>query len=179
MGYAANGMATESDQILATGLGALTDKQCAVLDLVLLHRTNKEIARTLEISPSAVEQRLASAKAKLGAASRFDAALAYQALRETCGDSTGESEQVGLLTLGCHSPLRELEEPILEFHDAISFDGRRREDRATTLEFLEAVSAPSGVWARLGLILGFALVLVLVASVALNVAQGAASILGA
>lgn len=155
----------------------LTEKQREVLDLVLLHRTNKEIARTLNVSPSAVEQRLASAKTKLGVQSRFDAALAYERLRATCGSSTGGLSQVGSLHSLWQQPIREGSEPIFEFHDAISFDERRWQESDGTHSFLGAIAAPSGVWARLGLILVFALVLILVAAVALNVAQGAVDIL--
>jgi len=155
----------------------LTEKQREVLELVLLHRTNKEIARALDVSPSAIEQRLASAKVRLGVESRFDAALAYEQLKATCGSSTGGSSQVGSLTSLWQQPGREDVEPIMEFHDAISFDERRWQDSDGLQAFLGAISAPSGVWARLGLILVFSLVLIVVASVALNVAQGAADIL--
>jgi DNA-binding CsgD family transcriptional regulator len=62
------------------GLGGLTDKQREVLDLLIEHKTSKEIARLLGISPHTVDQRIFFAKEKLGAASRNEAAAAYRRL---------------------------------------------------------------------------------------------------
>src|SRR5262245_49126162 len=64
-------------------LGGLTDKQREVLDLLLEHKTSKEIARLLRISPHTVDQRIQFAKDKLGANSRSEAAVAYRRLLET------------------------------------------------------------------------------------------------
>jgi DNA-binding CsgD family transcriptional regulator len=64
-------------------LGGLTDKQREVLDLLLEHKTSKEIARLLRISPHTVDQRIQFAKDKLGASSRSEAAVAYRRLLET------------------------------------------------------------------------------------------------
>ena len=65
----------------------LTDKQREVLDLLIQHKTSKEIARRLEISPYTVDQRINFAKDKLGARTRGEAAMAYRRLKETCGHS--------------------------------------------------------------------------------------------
>jgi len=81
--------ATESayllpDQPLAscplTILSTLTDKQRAVLDLLIDHKTSKEISRLLGISPHTVDQRIMLARAKLGVASRSEVAQAYRRL---------------------------------------------------------------------------------------------------
>ena len=64
-------------------LTSLTKKQREVLDLVLQHKSSKEIARTLQISPHTVDQRIVSARQKLGAASRGELARAYSHLLET------------------------------------------------------------------------------------------------
>lgn len=70
----------------------LTDKQREVLDLLLQHKTSKEIARRLDISPHTVDQRIQFAKQKLGASSRSEVAVAYRRLLELCGRTTyGES----------------------------------------------------------------------------------------
>jgi DNA-binding CsgD family transcriptional regulator len=63
---------------------ALTDKQHQVLGLLLQHKTSKEIARELGISPHTVEQRLRCAKDKLGVTRRGDLATAYMRLPRTC-----------------------------------------------------------------------------------------------
>jgi len=55
----------------------LTAKQRECLHLVVLRKSSKEIARILEISKPAVDQRLVSARRVLGAATRDEAALIY------------------------------------------------------------------------------------------------------
>jgi len=73
-------------------LGGLTDKQRQVLDLLIQHKTSKEIARRLSISPHTVDQRIQFAKEKLGARSRSEAAVLYRRLIETYEQATyGES----------------------------------------------------------------------------------------
>lgn len=61
-------------------LDALTDKQREVLDLLIAHKTSKEIARELGISHHTVDQRIQFAKTKLGVDSRGEVAVAYRAL---------------------------------------------------------------------------------------------------
>lgn len=55
----------------------LTEGQIACLRLVDEHRTSKEIARILGISPYTVDQRLNLARKKLNAASRIEAARIF------------------------------------------------------------------------------------------------------
>ena len=55
----------------------LTAKQRECLHLVVLRKSSKEIARILEISKPAVDQRLVGARRVLGAATRDEAALIY------------------------------------------------------------------------------------------------------
>lgn len=73
-----------------TDLDGLTDKQRQVLDLLIQHKTSKEIARRLSISPHTVDQRIQFAKEKLGARTRSEAAVAYRRLLETYGQMTYE-----------------------------------------------------------------------------------------
>ena len=61
-------------------LDSLTDKQRAVLDLLIEHKTSKEISRLLGISHHTVDQRIMLARAKLGVASRSEVAQAYRRL---------------------------------------------------------------------------------------------------
>jgi len=58
----------------------LTDKQREVLDLLIEHKTSKEIGRALGISPHTVDQRLMFARDKLGARNRGELAAAYREL---------------------------------------------------------------------------------------------------
>lgn len=61
-------------------LRSLTEKQRAVLDLLIEHKTSKEISRILGISPHTVDQRIMLARAKLGVATRGEVAQAYRRL---------------------------------------------------------------------------------------------------
>jgi DNA-binding CsgD family transcriptional regulator len=70
-------------------LAALTDKQRAVLDLLIQHKTSKEISRLLGISHHTVDQRIMLARAKLGVASRGEVAQAYRRLlAETAAEAS-------------------------------------------------------------------------------------------
>ena len=63
-------------------LGSLTDRQREVLDMVLEHKTSKEIARELGIGPKTVDRHIDAAREKLGVADRNAAARLYARLRE-------------------------------------------------------------------------------------------------
>jgi len=71
-------------------LNSLTDKQRQVLDLLIEHKTSKEIARRLGISPHTVDQRIQFAKDKLGVRSRSEVAQTYRRLLEVYGQLTYE-----------------------------------------------------------------------------------------
>lgn len=55
----------------------LTDKQREALNLLIQHKTSKEISRKLGISPHTVDQRIEAAKRKFGVGSRGELAQAY------------------------------------------------------------------------------------------------------
>lgn len=75
-------------------IGRLTVKEREVLDHVLLHKSLKVIAFDLGITVSAVDQRLKSARAKLAARDRNEAARQYAHLLATCRKSTSGFEEV-------------------------------------------------------------------------------------
>ena len=56
----------------------LTEKQRACLDLLIEHKTSKEIARLLDISKHTVDQRLNLARDTLGAQDRNESAFIYR-----------------------------------------------------------------------------------------------------
>ena len=68
-------------------LEELTDKQREVLDLLVLHKTSKQIARDLDISPHTVDQRITAARRKLGVESRGELAAVYMAAQARQGDA--------------------------------------------------------------------------------------------
>ena len=71
-----------------TKLALLTAKQRAVMDLVCEDYSYKEIAHRLDISIRTVEQRMASARMRLGTYDRPSTARAYRHLKMTCGQTT-------------------------------------------------------------------------------------------
>ena len=75
-------------------LSALSEKQREALDLLIKHMTSKEISRTLGISPHTVDQRIETAKKKLGAASRSELAQKYQNLLSLCQRLTYEDSHM-------------------------------------------------------------------------------------
>lgn len=77
-------------------LGGLTEKQREVLDLLIEHKTSKEIARLLGISPHTVDQRIFFAKEKLGAGSRSEVAVVYRRLVAISGRTTYQETRIAV-----------------------------------------------------------------------------------
>lgn len=73
-------MIRSSDPVVIDPFRGLTAKQCQVLDLLIEHKTSKEISRLLGISPHTVDQRIMLARAKLQVATRNEVAQAYRLL---------------------------------------------------------------------------------------------------
>jgi len=72
-------------------IAKLTAKQRDCLDLAVLGKSPGEIARILDISRSAVDQRLLSARRLLGASTRKEAALIYAKASGHCDLGLGDS----------------------------------------------------------------------------------------
>ncbi len=68
------------DQDQADTFGSLTTKQHDAMKLLIQHKTSKEIARDLGISPHTVDQRINAVRSKFAVASRNEAAARYQRL---------------------------------------------------------------------------------------------------
>ena len=75
-------------------LAQLTDRQREVLDLVVDHKSTKEIALALGIAPNTVDQRILAAREKLGVARRGELARTYAQLKDICGQTTCGSSYV-------------------------------------------------------------------------------------
>jgi DNA-binding CsgD family transcriptional regulator len=88
-----------------TLLESLTAKQREVMDLLIEHKTSKEIARILQISPHTVDQRIQFAKDKLGAHNRNEAAVLYRRLLEICGQLTYEDSGIAVTAGAPHDVL--------------------------------------------------------------------------
>lgn len=72
---------TQEDEDLARW-SRLTARHREVLDLLVDRKTSKEIARILNLSKPAIDQRFATARPILGAANRNEAAIIYARLRK-------------------------------------------------------------------------------------------------
>ena len=88
--------------------GRLSPKERELLDHILQHKSLKVIAHDLGVTPSAVDQRLKSARLKLGAVDRNDAARRYSALLAGCRESTYGFAELGG---GGDAPLFQPSEP--------------------------------------------------------------------
>lgn len=85
-------------------ISRLTFKQREVLDLLLDHKTSKEIAQILRISPHTVDQRVQFAKRALGVTARSDLARAYRELRKSCEQIVYEESHMSVAEK-YHQPL--------------------------------------------------------------------------
>jgi DNA-binding CsgD family transcriptional regulator len=143
-------------------LWELTDKQRQVLDLLIQHKTSKEIARRLSISPHTVDQRIQFAKEKLGASTRSEAAVTYRRLVETYGQVTydesgiADADPMADQTDGPQGPL-----PVSSLRQRF----RSRPSHGPEADFQvvpELFDGRYGTLIRLGAIFGIAVALVLV-----------------
>lgn len=87
-------------------LESLSDKQRQALDLLILHKTSKEISRILGISHHTVDQRIEGAKRKLGASSRSELANTYRHLISVCHQMTYEDSPIAFSRVGSEPPDR-------------------------------------------------------------------------
>ncbi len=85
----------------------MTAKQREVLDLLIQHKTSKEISRLLGISPHTVDQRIMLARGKLGVATRGEVAQAYRRLVEIYEQPVYELSHIGFPPLPVERSERE------------------------------------------------------------------------
>lgn len=143
-------------------LGGLTAKQREVLDLLIEHKTSKEIGRLLGISPHTVDQRIFFAKEKLGAASRSEAAVAYRRLMAVSGRTTYEHSGIASAPAVAHSISGSLADQLL----GLRHSGLVRPD-GTALAELDYRVVPElfdgryGTLVRMGAIISIAVFLVI------------------
>ena len=154
-----------------------TDKQRHVLDLLIEHKTSKEIARILGISPHTVDQRISLARAKLGVSSRNELAARYQAMQQTFAGQPGISNQNSLnsdAASGLESHSTDPEDRVVSrpprpsAGDTEAATLQRGQKDCPTDDRLEYRVGPEvfegsyGIWWRLGAIVATALLLVMI-----------------
>lgn len=153
--------------------GLLTDKQTEVLDLVLLHKSSKDIARTLGISPYTVDQRITAARRKFRVDSRAELARAYMQYRDVCGPTAYEFSHLAETAQDEHQPGQALpEEPVLELADAIPLRWNAMwQDQSFLLAGLEELDRRAGPAGRLSIVGMLALALAIAALVMASLAE--------
>ena len=160
-------------------LDLLTIKQREVLDLLIQHKTSKEISRALGISPYTVDQRINLARAKLSLANRNEVAHVYRQLVSTYQQTVYEPSYVAQAPFSADSQQRddtevEMPSPVLQLanaapaiapiYGAIAAPVSGRTAEAAYFHVLpEMFDGPYGTVLRLGFMVGIALFLMLVA----------------
>ncbi|MCJ2178120.1 LuxR C-terminal-related transcriptional regulator [Novosphingobium album (ex Hu et al. 2023)] len=152
----------------------LTPKQIEVLDLLIMHRTTKEIARELSIAPNTVDQRINAVRDKWGTTNRKDTARRYAQLLEQCGKTTCGFSRVD--PLDEHGEGRERDLPVDPFFvlsDTLAT--RRHQDWHENTDSrpvgLEALDARFGRAGRVGAVFLLALVMALILVSSLAIAE--------
>jgi len=137
-------------------LSSLTPKQCEMLELVAEGLTGKEIAAQLDISHSAVSQRIETLRNKFGGLTKNEIARIYRQhladrVDQACIEDTGQKN---------HLPHREQDAderpwagftPTLTFADSMSFDASppwsMREEVKLVPKVLNGENAIAARWA--------------------------------
>jgi len=146
----------------------LTDKQREVLDLLIQHKTSKEISRALGISPHTVDQRINLARGKLGLASRNEVAQEYRRLVQTYEQSIYQFSDVAPAAISFETSGRGKLESLLTLPQAeLAIPGRTTlfKEQDGVEDFRVCPQPLDGQWgtlARLGVIVGIALAMVVV-----------------
>lgn len=157
-------------------LTSLTSKQRDVLDLLIEHKTSKEISRTLKISPHTVDQRIMLARAKLGVTSRSEVAQAYRRLlsEDRPIPTTYERSIYGFSDVAptadvMHNSgqddLAEWQSPLMTRREALpkaALNGGEAEAETYHHVLPEMFDGPFGTYVRLGTISVLAMFLILI-----------------
>ena len=171
----------ESADLTAAGASyrSLTDKQREVLDLVIEHKSSKEIARLLGISPYTVDQRISAARVKLGAPSGGELARRYNRLRDLCeGSAYGSSQFVEPYPPPLTNGQEELAGALFTLEDAgARFIERPWAGQRPPTPFLEGIDRRFGVLGRFGFVVSMALGLAVTLLIVLAAAQALNSLL--
>ncbi|MCJ1962105.1 MULTISPECIES: sigma factor-like helix-turn-helix DNA-binding protein [Novosphingobium] len=172
-------MPVEMDEHRARALlDGLTAKQREVLDLLVLHRTTKEIARELGIAPNTVDQRIAGVRDKWGTSNRKETARFYARLCDLCGKTTCDFSRVDEPGADVESLLQDLPDtPQFVLSDARPMMGfpewleEEREPVVTAPVGLETLDQKFGRIGRVAAILVLAMVMAMTLATSLAVAD--------
>lgn len=157
-------------------LAMLTDRQREVLDLVLAHKSSKEIAIALGISPNTVDQHIFTARDRLGASSRRELARAYAELVSGRGKTTSDFSWLETEALGGQVADKVSEVgPVFTLADAGTIKLPAPWEGPVTLRSLGALDRKLGVSGRiLAIFAAFALIaiaLLAIVTIMMNVSR--------
>lgn len=148
----------------------LTEKQRDCLDLLLEHKTSKEIARILDISKDTVDQRLKSARDILGTRNRAETAVRYGQLKPLYDRIVYDRADVPLPPQWVRSGFADGDPPNLtDLPDGITLPELR--SRPGSL-FRDLGRHDHGVTRRFGIYLGLLGLTILILLGGLGIAQG-------
>ncbi|AMG75526.1 helix-turn-helix transcriptional regulator [Sphingopyxis granuli] len=147
----------------------LTEKQRACLDLLIEHKTSKEIARLLDISKHTVDQRLNAARDTLGARDRNETAFLYGQLKQIYDRVTYDAVDVPDRPTLVRSEFPNGSPPnLMELKDSSEMLGRLSSKRSPFGDLLRPDHSSA---ARIGITLTVVAVVVLIGLGGLSIGQ--------
>lgn len=147
----------------------LTEKQRACLDLLIEHKTSKEIARLLNISKHTVDQRLNAARDTLGARDRNETAFIYGQLKQIYDRVTYDAVEVPARPTLVRSEFPDGSPPnLMELHDSSEMLARLSSKRSPFGDWLRPDHSSA---ARIGITLTVVGVIVLIGLGGLSIGQ--------
>jgi hypothetical protein len=140
---------------------------------VLQHKSSKEIARTLGISPYTVDQRIAAARQKLNVCTRGELARAYAELLEICGQTAYDFPHIAIDGESDQSDRRDLQlDPVIALSDVATLTMLPPWQAQTgSSAGLEALDRRFGIFGRVLAVFGLAAFIALMFLAMVAIAQ--------
>lgn len=113
---------TQPDQLCV--FETLTIKQHETLRLASKHLTSKQIAQHLALAPVTVDKRIEAVRARMGSIPRSDLLRLYRDWLRTYGQTIDDPIILGDSELQDAKLAALPSEPVVSFHDSVTFDGR-------------------------------------------------------
>ncbi len=167
-------------EIEAERVAKLTEKQRECLHLVVLRKSSKEIARILNISKPAVDQRLDSARRTLDVATRDQAAIVFA---RAAGDYDRIIYDPAYLPsepdLAAKASQGEQAESFMLEEAAVPYDFNSTHESNLWLQALKEPSGDLGTVQRLAIIVGMTVGILAIVLIGLAVSQSLSGLLAA
>lgn len=170
------------DDIERAKVARLTDKQRQCMDLVVMRKSSKEIARELQIAKPTVDQRIASARQILGARNRDEAAIIFARVTQTYDRVIYDPARIPDSDILTDSRPQEARPSIglrLDEPAAIPFSGVIEHQTYARPGFPWSFSGDASTGARLLIIVGLTIGILAIVLIGLAVAQSITGLLTA